>query len=294
MKKVVIKSDELYSAMEKIIIDKRTLSGPVHQHEFFEIVLFLSEGGKHYVNGKEYLVQKGDMWLLPPGVQHCYEDEIHSNQGAGIINCICYQDIIEEFFKELLQSDFSFEAFFYIDKHALKEPLFVPASNSAEATELLYILKNELEEKKEGYLVSIRLYMKLLLLKLLRVKINMRDSKYMALSASDRLRLAQVVSYLKDNSHEKIVARDLCREFCFSESGLRNKFKKFTNKTIVEFLRDERIANACKLLEESDIAITEIGYSVGFSDKKAFYVSFEQKNGCTPKVYRDRIRSKNK
>ncbi|MFC4254657.1 helix-turn-helix domain-containing protein [Altererythrobacter xixiisoli] len=57
-----------------------------------------------------------------------------------------------------------------------------------------------------------------------------------------------------------------------------------------QFILEERLAEAARLLSVSrdDTRILDIAFSVGFNDASHFTKSFNQKFGCSPRVYRSR------
>ena len=230
------------------------------------------------------------MSRLPPGSQHYYIHESGDlDKEIRVLNCICYHGLMESFFHDLKSSDVGFDMYFFVQGNSLKEPLFLHAGGNNAIIEELDWIRKELEEKKEGYSLSIKLHLKLLMLNIFRAKLN-KEGNGRKLSAFDRVRLSQVVAYLKQNYREKILIKDLCNKFFFSESSLRAKFKLYTNKTIVEFMQEIRIKNACRLLKETEMSIEQIVGEVGFSDKKTFFMLFKKMKNCTPKEYRLRNR----
>ena len=285
-KALLLKELELMQSLEQIQLVEATVGDYLHQHEFFEIVMFLESGGTHYVNKQAYSVTQGDIWLLPPGSQHYYIHESGDPDAEiRVLNCICYHELTESFFRDLKSSDLGFEMNFFVKGNTLKEPLFLHGGKNYAILEEFDWIGKELREKKEGYILSIKLHLKLLMLNIFRAKIK-EDGGERKLSAFDRLRLSKVVAYLKQNYQEKILTKDLCNEFFFSESSLRSKFKLYTNKTIVEFIQEVRIKNACRLLKETEMSIEQIVGEIGFSDKKTFFMLFKKLKNCTPKEYR--------
>ena len=155
MKTIILTMDELFRSMEQIEIKEADLGGPPHCHQFFELVLFLEEGGMHYVNNVGYPVNRGDIWLLPPDVEHYYEDGVvpgETGVGVPVLNCICSDNLIQDFFAEVAQGDFVFEAYFDIRKNMLKEPIFIRGDMIGNVVDDFYVLQEELHAKQEGYL----------------------------------------------------------------------------------------------------------------------------------------------
>lgn len=67
-------------------------------------------------------------------------------------------------------------------------------------------------------------------------------------------------------------------------------FSQESGCTFVEYLTEIRMEKARKLLEKTDLKVSEVGYEVGYKDSHYFYYLFKKMQGCTPKDYRARGR----
>ena len=79
-----------------------------------------------------------------------------------------------------------------------------------------------------------------------------------------------------------------------SKSTLYRKLKSLTGMTTTNFIRNVRLKAACRLLEErkDTIRISELAYSVGFSDPKYFSVCFKKEFGVLPTEYLEHVLQK--
>jgi len=55
---------------------------------------------------------------------------------------------------------------------------------------------------------------------------------------------------------------------------------------VAEYIRNQRIQHAQRLLKETDTPITDIAYAVGFSDYNHFSRIFKQITGVSARLYR--------
>ncbi len=100
-----------------------------------------------------------------------------------------------------------------------------------------------------------------------------------------------IVGRVKDYISEHYSSNDLTLENIassnyFSEDYLNKLFKKYTGKTIMEYVIDVRIDQAKKLLKKSNKPIKEIVERVGYSDRSYFSRSFKKAVGISPSEYR--------
>jgi len=78
----------------------------------------------------------------------------------------------------------------------------------------------------------------------------------------------------------------ICSELAMSKAQLYRKFKSLTNKTVAEYIRKIRIHKAKSLLEQSDLNITQIAYSVGIGSISRFGKLFKREFGVSPGKFR--------
>jgi AraC-like DNA-binding protein len=112
------------------------------------------------------------------------------------------------------------------------------------------------------------------------------------LNSHDLSRLNKVFDYLLNNFHRDISLLDVCKVAHMSSAAFCRYFKKRTNKTLITFLNEIRIGNACKLLIENRImSISEICYECGFNNPTNFNIQFKKLKKLSPQVYRETYNS---
>jgi AraC-like DNA-binding protein len=80
----------------------------------------------------------------------------------------------------------------------------------------------------------------------------------------------------------------LCKVLNITHQQVYRKIKALTGQTVSEFIRTVRMKKASQLLCNSDLNISEIMYSVGFSNRSYFSKCFSEEYGITPKEYREK------
>lgn len=98
----------------------------------------------------------------------------------------------------------------------------------------------------------------------------------------------KIVNYIKKYHTENIKSEDICRQFSCSRSYLSHEFNSYTGKTIRQYLTELRIEDAKALLKYSKLNITEIAFSVGYSDSNYFSNLFKTITGMSPREYRNK------
>lgn len=94
--------------------------------------------------------------------------------------------------------------------------------------------------------------------------------------------------YIEDNYQEKITIDQLADMLALGRRNLERRFKKATTNSVVEYIQRVKIEAAKNNLESSRENINEVMYNVGYTDPKAFRVTFKRITGLSPMQYRSK------
>ena len=94
--------------------------------------------------------------------------------------------------------------------------------------------------------------------------------------------------YIENNFHEKITVNQLASMLALSRRNLERRFKKATANTVVEYIQRVKIEAAKMRLESSRANVSEVMYKIGYSDPKAFRITFKKITGLSPIQYRNK------
>jgi two-component system response regulator YesN len=103
----------------------------------------------------------------------------------------------------------------------------------------------------------------------------------------ERLVIEQIRKWIHDHLHEDITLLDLSQRFHYSASYLSMLFKKEIGTGFQEYLLDCRIQRAKHLLLDPALRISDIAQQVGYTNPKAFSISFHKVCGFPPTEYRE-------
>lgn len=77
----------------------------------------------------------------------------------------------------------------------------------------------------------------------------------------------------------------LAQSLNVSKSSLYRKIKSMTGLSPLEFVRNIRLKQACRLLKDKSVSISEVAYASGFSDPKYFAQCFKTEFNLTPSEF---------
>ena len=103
-------------------------------------------------------------------------------------------------------------------------------------------------------------------------------------------RLDEINNYIRANYSQSLSLRELSKRLYLSEGYLSRFFKKNYGMSFSEYLTNVRMHHAMEDLIYTDIPITKIVYSNGFSNQTVFGKIFKALYGTTPSVFRKNAR----
>ena len=101
----------------------------------------------------------------------------------------------------------------------------------------------------------------------------------------DKLRCA--IDYINDNLEKDLTLAEIAASVGMSPYHFARAFKQATGFPPHQYLIKRRIEKAKNLLTQTNLAIAEIAYRVGFASQSHFTTLFGKHTGTTPKAYRD-------
>ncbi len=100
------------------------------------------------------------------------------------------------------------------------------------------------------------------------------------------LGIKQAVDYINQNITRTITLSKLASVSGYSLSHFKTLFKEELGVTPHDYITDQKIGTAKKMLETSDKSVTEISFSLGFSSSNYFSSVFRKLVNCSPSEYR--------
>ena len=98
----------------------------------------------------------------------------------------------------------------------------------------------------------------------------------------------QILEYIHAHYREPIELNTLSALTYSTPSHIARLFKKHTGTTIISYVHQVRIEDACRLLKVHRGSIQEIAFQVGYGSLNNFYKYFKKYTGQTPAQYTER------
>lgn len=95
----------------------------------------------------------------------------------------------------------------------------------------------------------------------------------------------ETVAYIRAHIDEKLSVEELARNVYVSPDHLSRLFKKRYNKTLVDYITDERMTLAAEMLKHSSYSVSMISAKVGYPNYAYFTRQFKKAYGLPPRDY---------
>ncbi len=105
----------------------------------------------------------------------------------------------------------------------------------------------------------------------------------------NRMKVEQAITYIKENYGKEINMAIVSNHVSMNYTVFSIAFKEYTGENFVNYLRNIRLREAKRLLEETDQKIMQISVMVGYDNEKHFMKTFKNIVGVTPSEYRKNV-----
>ena len=233
-----------------------------HFHDCFELEIALNGSAVNIINGSNYPLHKNSFYLLSPA-------DIHKIEIDGDLELISIK------FTDLLLPKELVNLLNTVNLPIVGE--FSDSQSEDVLAPLLHLLSTSNRFSSDSYR---HIYLRSLVELLLSVVLEQWQVSNESSVPSQTMLL--LLSYVKKHFRENIPLNELARKYGYNTNYLRSKFRQLTGKTYVSFINDERLTYAYRLIELTDMQISEISDSTGYTSLSYFSRIFKAKYGISP------------
>ena len=254
------------------LFDKQTTHGnenmtSAHFHNKHELYYLENGRAVYYVEDKIYILESGDFIFIPAGKFH------YTNYAPNTVN----ERIIFAFDDDFIGWDYKN----YIDRLSVDRYVHIPKNHIHNFQELFRKIEQESHLKQSGYLDAQKLYLRLLLVMLLRYK---KDADNTDISSHYAI-IQNAAEFIRTNFNSDLTRESIAKKYFLSPDYFSKLFKSVVGIGLREYITFSRISEAQKLLETTNLSIAEIATKCGFNDSNYFAYVFKKIKGTTPKKY---------
>ena len=102
---------------------------------------------------------------------------------------------------------------------------------------------------------------------------------------NQHITIETALKYIHQHLTEDLSLETVAKSVSLSTIHFHNSFKAAVGKTLREYVEEQRIKKAINLLLTTDLSLTEIAFSCGFSSQSYFSYVFKRRMEQTPREY---------
>lgn len=238
----------------------------LHRHPHAELFFCLDGKGELQIASERVPLEKGDFFLINPGVEHTERSTESDPLSYIVIGASGVR--------------------FLSDGTSSKLPLYriIKSRNSAREFEPYFqdILR-EVSREREGYLDICLSILNILFAKISRsMQIEMANS----LPLSGALNCSEIKQIIDEQYSKPITLEWLAEQAHISKYHLSHSFQKQYSISPIQYLNQRRLQEAEHLLAHTTHSLNDIGNLIGFSSPSYFSQAFKRNMGVSPSEYR--------
>ena len=244
----------------------------LHHHDFYEIYYFISGDVEYRVEGRTYILQKGDLLLISPGVFH--QPVVRSG--------VPYERIVlwinRTFLAQFAEQGVDLSACFDPGGAVLLQPGAYQRSTLAMQLEELCTEQRSDKYGKELYCQALFIQILTQINRMTAIDAPKSDSQ------SEPELVGQVLAYIAAHYQEKLTLQQLADHFYVSKYHLSHTFSSQVGTSIYRYILLKRLLAAREQITDG-ISPSEACQNCGFQDYANFYRVFKAEYGVSPKAF---------
>ncbi len=256
-------------------------------HEYFEMVYIKKGSAVFEIAGQPVAIGPNDIIIIKPRQAHKFIVKSEAGCEFIVLNFKFTNQVNNEV------SEISLEDFLnFVNNKEWGPFISLKVSQKNEIITLLNKILRERESAEIGSeLLNYLLIMELFVFISRALKMEWESS---IKNKSPKLKeLIEVsVKFINNNFERDISLGDIARFIFLSPSYFTRAFKEEVGISPISYLLKIRVDRAKELLRETDLKISDIALSIGFSNQQRFNEIFKKYAGVTPLHYRKQINEK--
>lgn len=259
---------------------------PWHYHPEFEMTCILKSKGQRFIGDSIGNFEEGDLVLIGPNLPHFWrnDDGYHKTKEEGAAHCITLQfraDLFSNDFLKTTELD-NVKRLFSKSKRGIQ---FTGATSKKAISKMRRLLTLDGMDRIIAFLALLKL-----LSETDEMDILCRSGYVPALGTYDLQRMDKVYQYALMNFRSGANLGEAADIACLKTASFCRFFKLRANKTFMQFINELRVNHANKLLKETGLPISTIGFESGFQNLSNFNRQFKKILGKTPREIRSYFR----
>lgn len=255
-----------------------------HRHNYLEMI-YVAEGSyTQTINGTSYTHNKGDFCLMNPNVLH--RDGVSGPNDRAVFICLG-QNYVNKELAQVFEPHEELKHFleYRIGGSSVQYIVFFP-ENKEDTEKVLEAMLKENREKQPGHHTVIKGLL-VRLFYLLVANAEFKECRQTKTEIENNL-IGEITQYMENHLTDGNRA-SVAEQFHFNPDYLNRMLVHALGKTYSEYMRELRMKEAARRLEQTEDSVNCIIRELGFSNKGYFNRIFKESYGVLPGEYRKQI-----
>ncbi len=259
------------------------LGDHAHAHDFLVLAYFERGGGTLGVGPRDYSLGSGDAFIIAPG--EVVRPREHDHAAAAEGWCVFFPPEIVA--AEAPGGSLGWRS------HPLLYPfvgraadgaqrLSVPAAERGVWSAHVAAIEREVNQPRDGSAEAALAHLTLLLVSVARISVDVGQD----LRLRSEPLLAAVFEFIEEHYREPISLAAVARTLGLTPGHLTTVVRRKTGRSVQRWITERRMAEARRLLRESDLTVEAVAERVGYAQPSYFIKHFRREHSTTPATWR--------
>ena len=243
---------------DMLLLSPKDITTPPHAHEGVELTLVLNGNANTYINGVEYVLNKGDILMSFPNVIHSHDYCSSDFSSVIILFPVKTLPQLKKVFLTKIPK-------FPIIRNAHKKIIDL----------ILTLNTNQGEFKKEfdyGIMLTV-------------LSMLLNDIELLNRQVHDD-RVNEIFNFCDENYNKNLTIEMVAKHLLVSKAYVSYIFTKIIKINFRTYINSIRLSKAIKMLKETNLTITEIAFESGFESLRTFNRVFQKEMKISPLKYK--------
>jgi AraC-like DNA-binding protein len=244
----------------------------LHFHNYLEVGYCHEGNGRVTIDNQIHPYKTNMFSIIPPNMCHITNSECGTKSYWEWM----YFDI-EQYLSNIYKDDTAFVQ--RLLTRIYRRAYLLQSKDYPVLENVIQSIIREMEKKDKYYQESVKGFMQVFIVELLRLDGNEEKSKTRKQKA---MQISGALDYIRENYFEDIKIVQLAAACNMSESNFRRIFEEAMCMKPVEYINMIRVQKACEFIKKSPLSMSDIAYKVGFSAASTFNRNFRKVLGTSP------------
>lgn len=252
-----------------------------HRHDFYHILLFGNGAGTHSIDFETFPISPFHIYFMAPGQVHGWN--FQGEVDGYVIN------FSADFYKSFLRDSLYLEQFPFFSGNVHYSVTDIAEKDQAAVVQIMK--KAVLEAERPGRFRTDILRVLLLELFFLIARSERYADQPETKAGQNHTVLRSFEKLIEKHYKEERLPRYYAEKLAITPSHLNAICKEFLGRSAGDLIRNRIVLEAKRKLINIDFTVSEIAYSLNFSDNSYFCKFFKNQAGVSPETFRKGYKS---